>query len=160
MKRTTFIILFLIISCNKQVINEKNSWNALLTDYDIEKAYNHFTVLTKENPEIKKNYLGLAYTQCILDKTEWQETLTKFSDKEEDLWKYGHFATTLRTYLKDKKVNTGLDINEFRALHFDGKFKKEKDFILIEGEYKDLKPFGTWKFYKLNGEFIREENYD
>lgn len=160
MNKYFIFLILLFFSCNEQTITEKDAWNALLIDFEIEKPYEYFSILIKKEPEIKKNYLGLTYTECILERGNWHETLNKFSQNEEDLWKYGHFATIFKSYIKNKDIKTGLNINEFRALHLDGKFKLKKNSQIIEGEYKNLKPYGVWKFSKLNGDFIREENFN
>jgi hypothetical protein len=149
----------LISACSSKLTTEKEAWNDLLVSHHIQEAHEKFTMLIENEPAVKKHYLGLAYTQCILDNAVWMSTLEKFSTKEEDVWAYSHFATTFKRYLSNQKTQVGLNIIEFRALHLGGKFKIEKNYQTIEGEYKNMKPFGTWKYYNFKGDFLREEKY-
>ncbi|NQY30385.1 MAG: hypothetical protein HRT69_13040 [Flavobacteriaceae bacterium] len=154
------IIGFILISaCNNRIGTETEAWNDLLVSHHIQDAHEKFIVLIEEEPDVKKHYLGLAYTQCILDNSEWMSTLEKFSTEEEVLWSYGHLATVFKRHLRNPKIQTGLNIVEFRALHLGGKFKIDKNHQTIEGEYRNMKPFGTWKYYNLKGDFLREEKH-
>lgn len=130
-----------------------------LVSHKIKEAQEKFTLLIENEPPVKKHYLGLAYTQCILDNADWVSTLEKFSTEEEIIWSYGHFATTLKRYLKNSNESIGLNIVEFRTLHLGGKFKIEKKYQIIEVAYKNMKPFGTWKYYNFKDEFLREEKH-
>jgi len=151
--------LILISACSNIIITANEAWNDLLVTQNIQEAHEKFIILIENEPDIKKHYLGLEYTQCILDNSEWMNTLKKFSSNDEDIWNYGHLATTFKRYLSNPKTPTGLNIIEFRALHLGGKFKIEKNYQTIEGEYKNMKPFGTWKYYNFKGDFLREEKY-
>lgn len=151
--------LLLISACANKVTTEKQAWNDLLVTHNIQEAHEKFIILIENEPDVKKHYLGLAYTQCILDNSVWMSTLEKFSIEDEDLWNYGNLATTFKRYLSNSKKPTVLNIVEFRVLHLGGKFKIEKNYQTIEGEYKNLKPFGTWKYYNFKGDFLREEKY-
>lgn len=160
-KLQSFVIvgLLLISACANKVTTEKEAWNELLVSHKIKEAQEKFILLIENEPAVKKHYLGLAYTQCILDNAVWMSTLENFTTKEEDVWTYSHFATTFKRYLSNPKTQVGLNIIEFRALHLGGKFKIEKNYQTIEGEYKNMKPFGTWKYYNFKGDFLREEKY-
>lgn len=151
--------LLLIIACSNRIVTANEAWNDLLVTQNIKEAHEKFIILIENEPDIKKHYLGLAYTQCILDNADWMSTLEKFTAKEEEVWSYSHFSTTFKRYLSKPKIQTGLNIIEFRALHLGGKFKIEKNYQTIEGEYKNMKPFGTWKYYNFKGDFLREEKY-
>ena len=144
--------ILMLLSCSKSKNNdEKQAWDYLYNN-EADKAYILFKELIKENSS-EKNHLGLAYTQAALDKDNYYSTLNK--GFKNYIISYGYLVGSYARYYKSKDT-IEFDINEFKALNNDGRFKTKKGSQIIEGEYKDLKPYGRWKFYNLSGELIKE----
>ena len=156
-----FKIIFLItvmsfISCSKEEKTKTDCWETLI-QLDIKQSEIDFQNRINADTTDKLSLLGLAYSQCALNNEEWYNSINDFTSNPDSALIYGFIAQAFKSFSKGID-NPEFNINEFRALHLDGKFKVKRNFQIVEGEYKNLKPVGIWKFYNMNNDLIREQN--
>lgn len=145
--------LVLLSSCSDPVKEKENkAWDYLYNN-EIDKSYALFKEISKSSNTSKKNCLGLAYTQGALKKDNYESTLAKCFDNK--IIDYNFLVESFIEYYKNKDT-TDFKIAEFKAFNDGGKFKSKKESQIVEGEYRDLLPYGVWKFYDLEGKLIRE----
>ena len=159
MKRLISVALLALLVCafactTTKVATKEESWKQLI-DLKLDESLISFQNRIQVDSSDKLNYLGLAYAQCALDEELWLKTLGMFTQNPDSLLLYGHVAQAFKSYSKGIS-NPDFSLDEFKAMHLDGKFKTKRNFRMIEGEYKKLKPIGVWRIYNLNGELIRE----
>ncbi|WP_420552759.1 hypothetical protein [Tenacibaculum aiptasiae] len=152
--------IFLFTSCHKK-ISEKQAWNNFFNG-NIEVSNTHFKELIKNNPSSKKNYLGLAYTQCIANK-EYMPYIKKFTNNNDSILMFSHIAGTLKQYFSndsEKKLREHLknNLEIIKSLHLDSSFKTYhlNGNIESQGQYKKMRAIGIWKSYSANGKLIEE----
>jgi len=73
MKKIFFVIICFLTSCTTQTITEEDAWNDLLISHDILKSNEKFNQLIIKDHSNKKHYLGLAYSECILEQGDCQQ---------------------------------------------------------------------------------------
>lgn len=146
------------MGCNSQIKSQEDCWKTLIS-LDLKKSESQFKKRLTNNPNDKLSQLGMAYTQCALDNPNWMKSLNKFTEDPDSSWTYGHLAVAFKHYAEGTK-NIEFSIDEFKAMHLGGKFRAEKGFEIIEGEYQNLNPIGIWHIYNLENELIREHNFD
>ena len=154
------IVLVLIISCKQDAYKalEEEAWEDLYT-LKIEDAYPKFVTLF-EHRRTEKNTLGLAYTQAVLDTGSFISTLSEGISDSRKEYSYGYAVAGFKYYVETGDDSVNFSMEEFIAFHEGGKFKIEKNYQIVEGEYRNLKPYGIWKFYSLDGQLKREWNYN
>lgn len=159
-----FVLIFGVISCGmtEQERFEHEAWENLYA-LEIEEAYPKFKRMYEQD-KTKKNALGFACSQAVLDSGNYSSTLSEVFSSN-DHYKYGMLVTSFKMSVKpdtiagvvmDRQRLEEFPIIEFRAM-IEGTSFKRTDWSnnIIEGQYKDLKPYGTWTFYSQDGKVLR-----
>jgi len=152
------IILLTIVSCSVKKKSTTDCWSEL-TELKLKRAKSSFKKRIKIDSSDKLNYLGLSYIQCALNNSQWSETLNKFTSDPDSSFSFGNMAVVFSLYVQGEKLSD-FNIDEFKAFHLGGKFRVTKNHQIIEGEYKDMKPSGIWKYYNLKHKLIEQKDYN
>jgi hypothetical protein len=163
--KKSFLLIILITtflsSCDNRSYDEieNEAWSQLF-EFEFEKANKEFEKLASLK-KTDKNILGLAYTQAILEKDNYYNTINNYFKDPKESYQYGFLVAAFKVYNDNGRKDLGdFSFEEFKAMHLGAKFKVKKNLQIIIGEYKDLKPFGVWKYYNLNNELVREIDFN
>ena len=144
---------------------EHEAWEHLYA-LEIEEAYPKFKKMYEQD-KTQKNALGFACTQAVLDSGNYSSTLSEvFSSNEHSTFgmlvahfKISVLPDSIEGFALDEQRFEGFPMIEFKAMIEGTSFRrKDRDDTIIEGEYKDLKPYGTWKIYSQDGKIIETMN--
>lgn len=160
----TSILFIFIISCqpSPQPLSAdsiKMGWKYFF-DEEFEKSKTHFEKLYQlDSSKIEINE-GLFYSTSIVENGLKPNLLTKLLGySEENFYKYGTTANVLIKYYSTSKTERkeafDFSIEEFKAYHTDGYLKAKH----AEGQFKNQKKVGLWKYNNLGGALYKTINY-
>lgn len=151
------LIMLIAASCANKVTKDY-AWNSLLIDLDASQAKHDFSKLIDKEPNDSSHYLGLAYSSCILEDSNWMSYLDSFSSSSDKIWEFGHSAVAFKNWVVNPELqNREFNYELFKAQHLSSSFvTKNMMNQTIKGAFKNYEPSGLWQVLDSNGHLIRE----